>query len=612
MSPITAPREALGRTRGWWQHAVLPRVKSLAWSRRRTAIAGAAGLAIVVGGASVAWAGGTDPSSYRTATASTGAIEEQLDLIGTIESASRRDASFRVGGEVATVHVALGDTVEAGDVLATLDTAELEEAVEAAEERVASAEEALESDLEAQSSAAEEEDDEDTSSDTSTSAGFAPSGAGESSADPAVEAAVRDVQNAQEQLLALIEASSESLIAAEATVTDATELCQPFLDAELEGTDDSEADAEADAVSGEESELASTGEESAESDEESEPLTLEAVQELLVTCQEAITGVADAQAVTQAAQEAVTAAMTELDAAITALQDAVAASTTASSTPSDTSSGSSTTSTSTAPASGGGSVSVPSAADIVADYAAIEAAEANVLIAEQALAAAELTAPIDGTVALVAFEVGDTVDANSSTAVITIIGDDGYLIEATVTLAEVQKVAVGQVADVTISSSGEHYPATVSSVGFVNVATDSATPSYSITISIDAGDELLLNGAAAQVAVSVATADGVVVIPISALHRSDAGDTVAVLDGGELVTVPVEVGAVGTELVEIISGIAVGDEVVIADLTAETEEATTETTGLADLGGTTGETGAEFGGTPPDFGGGPPAGAGGR
>ena len=34
--------------------------------------------------------------------------------------------------------------------------------------------------------------------------------------------------------------------------------------------------------------------------------------------------------------------------------------------------------------------------------------------------------------------------------------------------------------------------------------------------------------------------DGVVVIPISALHRSDAGDTVSVLDGGELVTVPVE------------------------------------------------------------------------
>ena len=610
MSPL-APRAALGRARTWWQESVIPRLKRVTWSRRRTVIAGAAGLAIVVGGASVAWAGGADPSSYRTATASTGAIEEELDLIGTIESANRRDASFGVGGEVSAVNVSLGDTVEAGDVLATLDTIDLEEAVEAAEERVASAEEALASDLEAQSSATEE-DDEDTSSETTTSTASAPSGAGDSSADPALEAAVRDVQNAQEQLLALIEAASESLTAAEATVTDATELCQPFLDAELEGADDSEAAPAADAVSGEESEFAAADDEAEESDEESEPLTLEAVQELLVTCQEAITGVADAQAVTQAAQEAVAAAMTELDAAITALQDAVAASTTTSSTPSDTSSGSSTTSPSTASASGGGTSSVPSAADIVADYAAIEVAEANVLIAEQSLAAAELTAPIDGTVALVAFEVGDTVDANSTTAVITILGDDGYLIETTVTLAEVQKVAVGQVAEVTISSSGEHYPATVSAVGFVNVATDSATPSYAITISIDAGDAVLLNGAAAQVAVSVATADGVVVIPISALHRSDAGDTVSVLDGGELVTVPVEVGAIGTDLVEIISGIAVGDEVVIADLTAATEEATAETTGLADLGGTTEETGAEFGGTPPDFGGGPPAGAGGR
>ena len=121
---------------------------------------------------------------------------------------------------------------------------------------------------------------------------------------------------------------------------------------------------------------------------------------------------------------------------------------------------------------------------------------------------------------------------------------------------------------------------------------------------------MLLNGAAAQVAVSVATADRVVVIPISALHRSDAGDTVSVLDGGELATVPVEVGAFGTEVVDIVSGITVGDVVVIADLTAETEETITETGGLSDLGGTTEETGAGFGGTLPD--GVRPGGVGGR
>ena len=53
MSPL-APRAALGRARTWWQESVIPRLKRVTWSRRRTVIAGAAGLAIVVGGASVA------------------------------------------------------------------------------------------------------------------------------------------------------------------------------------------------------------------------------------------------------------------------------------------------------------------------------------------------------------------------------------------------------------------------------------------------------------------------------------------------------------------------------------------------------------------------------
>ena len=208
MSPVTHPRQLLDRARSWWLNSAVPRLRRVTGTRRRTVIAGAAGLAIVVGGASVAWAGGSDPSSYRTAIASTGSIEEVLDLSGSIESANRRDVGFGVGGEVATVTVSLGDTIEAGDVLATLDTTDLEEAVEAAEERVASAEETLASDLEAQSSS--DDDPSEESSDASESGGSAPTG-GESSADPALDAAVIEVQTAQEQLLTLIEAAAESL-----------------------------------------------------------------------------------------------------------------------------------------------------------------------------------------------------------------------------------------------------------------------------------------------------------------------------------------------------------------------------------------------------------------
>ena len=571
-----------------WLASVLPSMKRITWTRRRTFIASAAGLALLVGGAGAAWAAVPDSGSYRTATAQTGSITEELGLTGSIASASRHDASFSLAGTVTTVTVTLGDRVNAGDVLATLDTGELQDAVDSAEERVSSAKEALASDLEAQSSATTE---------ASNSGGSAASGSGDDSVDSDIDSAVHEVQLAQEQLLTLIDAATTSLAAAQSSQTDAADLCQPFLDAELEGDDDTEPDAGAEP---------DAGTEPAEgSDDDSAPLTLDAVQALLVTCQEAIAGVADAQSVTQAAQEAVAAAMSELDVAITALQEAVAASTSTSGTPSGSSSTPSTTSTLT-----GGTASVPSAADIVSDYADIDVAEAKVLIAMQQLTAAVLTSPITGTVAKVAFAVGDTVAANSTTAVITILGDDGYLITTTVTLSEVQKVAVGQAADVMISSSGEHYPASVSAIGFLNVATNSATPEYSITIAIDSGDVVLLNGAAAQVAVSVATAEDVVVIPISALHRSDNGDTVAVLVDGQLSTALVEVGAMGVDRVEITTGIAVGDVVVIADLSAATEETSTETTGLTDLGGATTDSGPGVGGGRPA--GGPPTrGAGG-
>jgi len=561
-----------------WLASVLPSMKRITWTRRRTFIASAAGLALMVGGAGAAWAAVPDSGSYRTATAQTGSITEELGLTGSIASASRHDASFSIAGTVTTVSVTLGDRVNAGDVLATLDTGELQDAVDSAEERVSSAKEALASDLEAQSSATEQ---------AASSGGSAASDSGDNSVDSDIDSAVHEIQLAQEQLLTLVDAATTSLAAAQSSQTDAADLCQPFLDAELEGDDDTVPDAGSEPDAGTEP--------AEESDNDSAPLTLDAVQALLVTCQEAIAGVADAQSVTQAAQEAVAAAMSELDVAITALQDAVATSM---------------PSTPTASGPTGGTTSVPSAADIVSDYADIDVAEAKVLIATQQLTAAVLTSPITGTVAKVAFAVGDTVAANSTTAVITILGDDGYLITTTVTLSEVQKVAVGQAAEVMISSSGESYPASVSAIGFLNVATNSATPEYSITIAIDSGDVVLLNGAAAQVAVSVATADDVVVIPISALHRSDNGDTVAVLVDGQLSTALVEVGAMGVDRVEITAGIAVGDVVVIADLSAATEETSTETTGLIDLGGATTDSGPGVRGGRPA--GGPPTrGAGG-
>jgi multidrug resistance efflux pump len=65
---------------------------------------------------------------------------QTLQATGTTEPSSAATVSFAVSGTVATVPVAVGDKVTAGQVLATLDTASLNYALATAQEQVANAE----------------------------------------------------------------------------------------------------------------------------------------------------------------------------------------------------------------------------------------------------------------------------------------------------------------------------------------------------------------------------------------------------------------------------------------------------------------------------------------
>jgi len=511
--------------------------------------------ALVLAGGGIAWAGAAGAGGgYRTAVAEIGSVDETLTVNGALSSATRRDRAFAASGTVDGVNVAVGDRVEAGDVLATIDPGALQDAVDAAESKLADAKQTLATDLASQSSSSSGSGSSGSSPDaaagSSGGSGSAPTGG---AVDPAITAAVEKVAAAQQSLLALAQAASDALAASEGSSASASTVCAPFLAATLDdGTVEPTQPAE--------------GEEpAAEPADGATPLTLEAVQQLLADCQTAIAGVGDAQTVVASAQAAVQAAMADLDAAVTELRDAVAASGSGDSGGSGTAAPSGAGTDSPTGNSGGAAAS---AADIVADQARIAVAEAELAIAQHELQAAQLTTPIAGTVASVGFAVGDGVTAGSSTQVVTIIGDDGYTVEATVTLAQIAKIAAGQTGTAVVTSSGASYAATVSSVGFVNVS-DTSTPSYVVEIAIDPAGATLLNGAAVEVSIDLAAASDVLTVPLSALHVDGTSYSVQVLVDGVATSVPVEVGAIGSESVEITSGLSEGDEVVIADLGAD-------------------------------------------
>ncbi len=245
---------------------------------------------------------------------------------------------------------------------------------------------------------------------------------------------------------------------------------------------------------------------------------------------------------------------------------------------------------------GAASDRVPTAADIAADQAAIDAAEAKVSVAKHQRSQGVLTTPMAGTVAAVAVSVGERVSAGSTTSVVTVIGETQYQVTTTVPLSLIDAVKVGQPAAVTVNGITAPVPGAVSMIGLLNSSTGS-TASYPVTVTLrqPAGTKLY-DGTGAGVAVTVGDVSGVLTVPTSAVHATASGYAVGVLRDGAAVDVPVEIGAVGTTLTEITSGLQAGDQVVLADLSAAIPTATARAFGARPGGGALGGGGLGGGG----------------
>jgi macrolide-specific efflux system membrane fusion protein len=114
---------------------------------------------------------GTADAADQVVEATTGPMALTVSAEGTVAAAETDDLSFTSAGTVTAVNVSAGDVVQAGQVLATIDSAELEAAVADAEADVADAEAALADDEDA--GASDEQIDADQSRLTSAQDGLA-------------------------------------------------------------------------------------------------------------------------------------------------------------------------------------------------------------------------------------------------------------------------------------------------------------------------------------------------------------------------------------------------------------------------------------------------------
>jgi multidrug efflux pump subunit AcrA (membrane-fusion protein) len=336
-------------------------------------------------------------------------------------------------------------------------------------------------------------------------------------------------------------------------------------------------------------------------------------------CQDALDAVLVAQRAVDVSQDALAAAASALD---ELLDERAATSTPPTTTPSEPESPSSPTSP-TSPSSpsgpsgpsgsavggaaspGGGSVegagataSSPSSADLIAYQAEVDATAAAVTVAEQAISQATIVSPVAGTVVAVGIAVGDEVSAAAPDQAITVAGDGGYEVTATVSVTDLPDLEVGQPATVRPDGTDDELDGEV--VG-ISISANEGTTGYTMTIALTHPlDEQLRNGSIAEVSVTTAGAAEVLAVPTSAVTVDGDQATVTVFDGSETEEVAVEIGAIGATWTEIRGGLDAGQQVVLADLDAPLPGSATDSSGAGDTqdGGDLPFTGGSFGGPP--------------
>ena len=231
---------------------------------------------------------------------------------------------------------------------------------------------------------------------------------------------------------------------------------------------------------------------------------------------------------------------------------------------------------------------------IASDQANIDSAEADLTNAEQSLNEATLNSPISGTVVSVAIAAGDTVSADSSTDIITIIGTKSYEVEGTLDSSQVPSVKVGQSATVQVDGANGSLDGTVSQVGPVQSSDGDYT--YPVVVDLPATNDTLFTGSTANLVIDTGSVSNVVAVPTSAVETAGTRTYVLEFDKGVLTRKVIKVGMVGDTYTQVVSGLSSGQSVVLADYAEAVPSSNTDLTNALGGGGGFGGAGAFFGG----------------
>ena len=199
----------------------------------------------------------------------------------------------------------------------------------------------------------------------------------------------------------------------------------------------------------------------------------------------------------------------------------------------------------------------------------IASAKARVAVDQANLAKLTVVAPFTGTVVAVNTNPGDTV--TPGTVAVQLADLRSLQVSVSVSEVDINRLKVGQEVDLSLDAvQGKTFTGTVSSIGYLGTSTQGVV-NFPVTVVIQHPDPTLKPGMTASAAVVTEKKSNVLVVPNRAIHVTGGQRTVTVLFEGLQIPVTVQVGLSNDTQSEITSAnpqLKDGDTIVLNATTA--------------------------------------------
>jgi RND family efflux transporter MFP subunit len=203
--------------------------------------------------------------------------------------------------------------------------------------------------------------------------------------------------------------------------------------------------------------------------------------------------------------------------------------------------------------------------------------EAALRYAQTQLSYTRIVSPIDGVIASVSTQEGETIAAGlTAPTFVTIIDLSKLQVDALVDETDIGRVQVGQSAIFTVDSfPDEEFEGTVTAI-YPKAVIEQNVVNYDVVVTIANPRGLLRPDMTANVTIAVASRENVLAVPNKAVKREEGARVVYVVENGVPVRRRVKTGWKDSDYTEILSGLKEGERVVVGEPTGSAQQPATQ------------------------------------